>query len=94
MVYVDRTAAPAIKLRVSSDGGKTWPDTTEMTLYQPELASQAGKKSSIQDAWSEMERFSLGLPATARLANGDFLVVFYAGPGPDLTDIRWLRLRP
>jgi hypothetical protein len=94
IVYVDRASAPAIKLRVSADGGKTWPAETEMTLYQPELASQAGKKSSIRDAWSEMENFSLGLPATARLANGDLLVVFYAGPEPDLTDIRWLRLRP
>jgi len=94
MVYVDRTAAPAIKLRVSSDGGKTWPAETEMMLYQPELTSQARKKRSMQDAWSEMEKFSLGLPATARLANGDLLVVFYAGPEPDLTDIRWLHLMP
>jgi hypothetical protein len=94
MVYVDRTAAPAIKLRVSTDGGKTFPAATEMTLYQLELKSQARKKRSVQDAWSEMEKFSLGLPATARLANGDLLVVFYAGPEPDLTDIRWLRLTP
>jgi hypothetical protein len=94
MVYVDRRAAPAIKLRVSADGGETWPDITEMMLYQPDLASQSGKKSSMQDAWSEMEKFTLGLPATARLANGDFLVVFYAGPEPDLTDILWLRVKP
>ncbi len=93
MVYVDRTEAPAIKLRLSADGGKTWPAETEMNLFQPELASQSGKKSSLQEAWSEMEKFSLGLPATARLPNGDILVVFYAGPEPDLTDIRWLRLK-
>lgn len=94
MIYVDRTAAPAIKLRWSSDGGKTWPPATEMTLYQPELARQSGKKNSLQDAWEEMEKFSLGLPATARLTNGDILVVFYAGLEPDLTDICWIRLRP
>jgi hypothetical protein len=93
MVYVDRTTEPAIKLRISADGGKTWPEETEMALYQPELPSQSGKKRSMQDTWSEMERFSLGLPATALLANGDLLVVFYAGPEPDLTDIRWLRLK-
>jgi hypothetical protein len=93
MVYVDRTAEPAIKLRVSLDGGKTWPEETEMILYQPELASQSGKKRSMQDTWSEMEKFSLGLPATALLANGDLLVVFYVGPEPDLTDILWLRLK-
>jgi len=93
MVYVDRTASPAIKLRVSTDAGKTWPSNTEMTLYQPELVGQSGKKSSLQEAWSEMEKFSLGLPATARLPNDDILIVFYAGPEPDLTDIRWLRLK-
>jgi hypothetical protein len=94
MVYVDRTEATAIKVRISADGGKTWPAATEMTLYQPELTSQARKKRSMQDAWSEMEKFSLGLPATARLANGDLLVIFYAGTEPDLTDIRWLRIKP
>ncbi len=94
MVYVDRKAAPAIKLRLSQDGGKSWPQETEMTLYQPELEAQSGKKSSLQEAWSEMEKFSLGLPATARLAEGDLLVVFYAGPEPNLTDIHWVRVRP
>ncbi len=93
MVYVDRTAAPAIKLRVSEDGGKTWPAETELTLFQPRLPPQSGKKRSMLDTWSEMEAFSLGLPATALLANGDLLVVFYAGSEPDLTDIRWLRLK-
>jgi BNR repeat-like domain len=94
MVYVDRTQAPAIKLRVSSDGGKTWPPATETVLYQARLGPQSGTKGSLQEAWTEMERFSLGLPATARLPDGDILVVFYAGPEPDLTDICWLRVRP
>jgi hypothetical protein len=94
MAYVDRTAAPVIKLRVSPDGGKTWPRASEIVLYQPGLASQSAKKGSLQEAWTEMEKFSLGLPAAARLPGGDVLVVFYAGPEPDLTDIRWLRVRP
>jgi len=94
MVYVDRTAAPVIKLRTSADGGETWPGATEMSLYRPGLGPQSARRDSLQEAWAEMERFSLGLPATAALAGGDILVVFYAGPEPDLTDIRWLRLRP
>jgi BNR repeat-like domain len=94
MVYVDRTGTPIIKLRVSADGGKTWPRSTEMVLFQSGLGSQSGKKGSLQEAWTEMEKFSLGLPAAASLPGGDVLVVFYAGPEPDLTDIRWLRVRP
>jgi hypothetical protein len=94
MVYVDRTGAPVIKLRVSADGGKTWPGATEIALYIPELKAQSSRKGSLQEAWTEMERYSLGLPCTARLPDGDILVVFYSGTEPDLTDIRWLRLRP
>lgn len=94
MVYVDRTEAPAIKLRATSDRGKTWPRPTEIVLYQPDLGAQSVRKSSPQEAWTEMEKFSLGLPAAARLPDGDVLVVFYSGPEPDLTDIRWLRVRP
>jgi len=30
LVYVDRTAAPKIKLRTSADGGRTWPPETEL----------------------------------------------------------------
>ena len=94
MVYVDRTGDPVIKLRVSRDGGRTWPPATEMPLSQPGPGSQSAKKGSLREAWTEMERFSLGLPAAAKLPDGDILVVFYSGPEPDLTDIRWLRVRP
>jgi len=47
----------------------------------------------MQDAWAEMGAFSIGLPATAPLPNGDVLVVYYAGPLTDLTDVRWARVR-
>lgn len=94
MVYIDRTGAPAVKLRASPDRGKTWPPATETVLFQPDLKAQSEKKGSLKERWAEMEKFSLGLPATARLPNGDILVVFYAGPEPDLTDIRWLRIQP
>jgi hypothetical protein len=40
-----------------------------------------------------MERFSVGLPSASRLPNGNVLVVSCAGSEPDLTDIRWLRVR-
>lgn len=91
MVYVDRTAAPVIKARVSADGGHAWEEET--IVYRMDIATQTVRKDSMEDAWAEMAAFSLGLPATAALPNGDVLVVFYAGPATDLTDIRWARLR-
>lgn len=94
MVYVDRTGAPAIKARVSRDGGRTWPAATELTLYRAELPPQTVGKTSMQDAWAEMGRFSVGLPATAALPDGEVVALFYAGPETDHTDVRWARLRP
>lgn len=94
MVYVDRTGVPTIKARISADGGKTWPKKTEAVLFRPPTINQTRNKKSMRDAWSEMARFSTGLPQTAVLPNGDFVVVFYTGPETDKTDIRWIRVRP
>jgi len=93
MVYVDRTGPPAIRMRASSDGGRTWPERTQISLYETAKASQTTKKQRMQDAWTEMGAFSVGLPATACLANGDVLVVYYAGPETDHTDVKWARVR-
>ena len=94
MPYVDRQRTPVIKLRVSPDGGRTWPESTESVLDDRLGRSQQGGKSSMQDAWSEMAAFSVGLPTTARLPDGDVLIVYYAGPKTDHTGIDWVRLRP
>lgn len=94
MVYVDRTARPVLKARLSSDGGKTWPDSTEAVLFDQGPGNQTAKKGSMQDAWSEMGKFSLGLPATAPLPGGEVLVVFYNGPTTDRTSIHYIRFAP
>jgi len=93
MVYVDRAGPPQIKVRTSHDGGRSWPDDTEVVIYGIKQPSQTETKSTMQDAWAEMAKFSVGLPATAPLPDGEFLVVYYAGPRTDETDIRWARLR-
>jgi len=94
MVYVDRSGSPAIKLRASSDGGRTWPEATETVLYQADAPAQTTRKASMQDAWAEMAKFSVGLPATAPLPNGDILAVYYAGLETDHTNIEWARVQP
>ena len=94
MPYVDRQGAPIIKARTSGDGGRTWPDATETALDDRLNQSQEGGKASMQDAWSEMTAFSVGLPTAAGLPAGDVLVVYYAGPAPDHTGIYWVRIEP
>lgn len=92
MVYVDRENEPLLKIRVSSDGGQTWPDASEEILYRLPSPTQTEQKSSMQDAWSEMAKFSLGLPDTALLPNNEVLCIFYAGEHSDATDIRYVRV--
>lgn len=92
MVYVDRTGAPAIRCRISADGGRTWPTESTQTLYESVLPSQTVRKDGMADAWAEMGKFSVGLPATASLPNGDLLVVYYAGADTDHTSVEWARM--
>ncbi len=93
MVYVDREGAPQIKMRSSCDGGRTWPKASEILIEHPQLADQNWEKSSLQDAWSEMTAFSLGLPSAAVTASGDVVVVYYSGSSTDQTVIKWARIR-
>ena len=84
---------PQIKMRASYDGGRTWPEDSEIVIERPQLAHQNREKRSMQDAWSEMAAFSFGLPTTAVAPNGDTVVVYYSGPATDQTDVKWARVK-
>lgn len=92
MAFADRTGAPAIKVRQSFDDGATWPDETEVVLFDSGQARQDNSKTSLNDMWSEMYRFSVGFPVAAALPDGGLMVCYYAGPSTDETVIRWARL--
>jgi len=91
LVYVDREGEPKIKVRLSNDG-RNWPEESETIIHEI-AGSQTVKKSTMQDAWREMGKFSVGLPATCAIKEGDLLVAYYAGSQTDRTDIHWARLR-
>ena len=91
LVYMDRSSRPALRLRLSRDGGHSWPRCSERTLDDFSALCRDGH-ATMQDAWAEMGAFSSGLPATCRTLDGDLLVVYYAGPHTDQTDIYWMRL--
>jgi len=91
-VYVDRSGVPAIKMRVSCDRGRSWPEETEVMIFRHEGRAQTRKKSTMQDAWQEMGKYSVGLPAAVSIGNGDILAVYYAGEETDYTSICWARI--
>lgn len=92
MPYVDREAMPQIKARLSWGGPACWPAETELVLARLDQPQQ-DQKGSMQDAWTEMNAFSLGLPKADCLPNGDVLVIWYQGATTNHTGIHWARLR-
>ena len=94
LVYVDRTAVPAIKVRLSRDMGRTFPDATELVLQQSGIGQRHGQHQDVQGWIDDIERYSIGLPDAAPLAaHNEFLVVYYNGPDHDHTDLEWVRVR-
>lgn len=94
MPYVDRENCPVIKLRCSRDGGRTWPQQDELILDDSASRPQQQQKGTMQDAWSEMGAFSVGLPTTCPLPDDRVLVSYYAGATTDHTGIHWILLAP
>lgn len=92
MPVVDRSGAPKITVRRSEDNGVTWPDKNTLVVYDSAGATQTREKSSMQDAWSEMYAFSVGLPSVAPLPGGGGLLVYYAGPETNATGIHWAKI--
>ena len=93
LVYVDRTDRPTIKARVSRDGGRSFDADSELIIHDRGVGTQIIRKGGMNDAWDEMNDYSVGLPAATPLGGGEMLVVYYTGPHADATDIQWARLR-
>jgi hypothetical protein len=93
MLYMDRTDEPLLKACISNDLGQSWDRDSIIELDTGWIKTETKGKSEMKDAWAEMGKFSIGLPATVKLPDGDILVVYYKGPRSDETDIRWIRLQ-
>lgn len=93
LAYVDRTGAPSIRIRISHDGGRTFDAQSELLLFGPDIATQTIDKKSWHDAIEELKVYSVGLPQTVALHNGDILIAYYAGRDPDVTDLQWVRVQ-
>jgi len=94
MPFIQRDRYPVIKIRVSDDMGKTWPENTEMVVYNSATKFEAIEKKSMKDTWVEFNKFSAGWPIAAKLDNSDFIIAYYCGDHPDHTNIEWVRIRP
>ena len=90
--YVDRENTPTIRARLSSDGGKSWPDSTDLIIQQPNVDKQQVGKTNTQDAWDEMEKFTIGLPMAHAVGDDEMIVIYYHGPNIQQSNLEWVRI--
>lgn len=90
LAWVDRYGSRSIRARAAESVDGRFDAATEVVLYQ--AAAPANQTSDTGAMLVDMSLWSFGLPYGEALADGDVLVVYYAGE-PQRMDIRWARLR-
>lgn len=90
-IDIDRTEKPVITIRTSHDRGRTY--NNAMIVYDSnDSKNQDSCNISMNDAWDEMARFSVGHPTLLILGPGDILAYYYAGDHSDSTSIEFVRI--
>ncbi|MCK5735260.1 MAG: exo-alpha-sialidase [Spirochaetaceae bacterium] len=87
-IDIDRTTNPVITVRTSYDQGKTYDET--LIVYDSKLIKQDSRNMSMNEAWDEMGRFSVGHPNLLNLGDGKILAYYYAGNHCDNTCIEFV----
>lgn len=90
LIYINRDHAPVIKIAQSTDDGHAWQD--QLTVFDTGKSLNEKKKKSLNDAWSEMEKFSIGHPFIERMADGTLWAYYYSGPSTDRTDFHVVKI--
>lgn len=89
-IEIDRTTTPIITVRTSRDHGRTYDKA--LVVYDSKLQKQDSRNVSMDDAWDEMTRFSVGHPTLFNLGEGEILAYYYAGDHCDSTSIEFARI--
>jgi hypothetical protein len=94
IAWVDRFGSRSIRARLAPDAAGTFDPATEVVVYSHDAA--AGFRPGVESTGtllSDMSLWSFGLAYAEALADGDVMVLYYAG-SPAAMDVRWARLRP
>ena len=92
LAWVDRFGTQSIKARMAATVDALFAAETEVDLYRLEsAASTVAGEGDTGELLSEMGVWSYGLPYAEVLADGEVMVVYYAGDA-DRMDIHWVRL--
>ncbi len=86
-IDIDRSISPVITVRLSSDRGRSFYDS--LVVYDSTLARQDSRNISMNEAWAEMAKFSVGHPNLMNLSENRLLAYWYAGDHFDDTNIEF-----
>ena len=88
-IYINRDAAPVIRLAKSADGN-VWEDV--LTVFDFGKNMKEKQNAGMNDVWTEMGKFNIGHPFLHRLQDGNILAYFYCGPSTHRTDFHCVRI--
>lgn len=89
-IYINRDAAPVIRLAESKDKGNTWSDV--LTVYDFGANTKGKQNGSMNDVWAEMGAFSVGHPYIEKLDERTAMAYFYSGPSTHRTDFHYVKI--
>jgi hypothetical protein len=92
--YVHRHSPPTLRAVLSHDWGHTWKTAEELVFYDKARGGQEsgmGGQRDFSDYWADMSVWTFGHPAPLQLANGEVLIIYYAGSEAAMS-IHWVRL--
>lgn len=89
-IEIDRSVKPVITVRVSRDRGRTYDES--LVVFESKLKKQDSRNISMNDAWDEMLRFSVGHPQLLNLGEGNILAYYYSGDHCDRTSIEFVKM--
>lgn len=90
-IDIDRSLNPVITVRCYPGYGKPCKESLIVLDYR--ITGQDSKNVSMQDAWKEMYRFSVGHPSLLRLNDSELLAYWYAGKNHNNTRIEYARIK-
>lgn len=90
LIYINRDAAPVIRLAESVDGGRSWADA--LTVYESGRAPSQDKNAGMNDVWSEMGAFSIGHPFITEADSEYAYAYYYSGPSTHRTSLHYAKI--
>ena len=90
LICIDRSVVPVISLWIKDHLAS--PFTKVGDVFQADLARQDSRYVTMNEAWAEMARFSIGHPQLLHLGGLEVLAYFYAGSKTDHTEIDYVHV--